>query len=65
MMTRRIIAASALAVVVAAGASGAWAETLKLSHQWSEGDVRHQVAQMVADEVKAANVDLEIQIFPN
>ncbi len=41
------------------------AETLRLSHQWAEGDVRHQVAQMVADEVAAADVDLEIQIFPN
>jgi len=65
MMTRRRIAASALAGVGAKGAGGGWAETLKLSHQWSEGDVRHQVAQIVADEVKAADVDLEIQIFPN
>ncbi|MDF1669085.1 MAG: TRAP transporter substrate-binding protein DctP [Roseovarius sp.] len=39
------------------------AETLRLSHQWSNKDVRHQVAQMVADEVAAADVDLEIQIF--
>ena len=46
-------------------APAAMAETLKLSHQWSEGDVRNKVAQMVADEVKAANVDLDIQIFPN
>ncbi|MFK7993621.1 MAG: TRAP transporter substrate-binding protein DctP [Granulosicoccus sp.] len=36
---------------------------LRLSHQWSNKDVRHQVAQMVADEVAAANVDLEIKIF--
>ncbi len=46
-------------------ASTGLAETLKLSHQWSEGDVRHQVAQMVADDVKAAGVDLDIQIYPN
>ena len=46
-------------------AQAAPAETLKLSHQWSEGDVRHKVAQMVADEVAAADVDLTIQIFPN
>jgi TRAP-type C4-dicarboxylate transport system substrate-binding protein len=45
--------------------SAAFAETLKLSHQWAEGDVRHQVAQMVADDVAAAGVDLDIQIFPN
>ncbi len=41
------------------------AKELKLSHQWSTKDVRHKVAQMVADEVKAANVDLSIKIFPS
>jgi TRAP-type C4-dicarboxylate transport system substrate-binding protein len=46
-------------------ASTASAVELKLSHQWSTGDVRHKVAQMVADEVKAADVDLDIQIFPS
>ncbi len=46
-------------------ASAASATELKLSHQWSEGDVRHQVAQMVADDVAAANVDLTIKIFPS
>ncbi|QDC09188.1 ABC transporter substrate-binding protein [Oceanicola sp. D3] len=56
---------------VAAAALASWAglaqaqDTLRLSHQWSEGDVRHQVAQMVADEVAAADVGLEIQIFPS
>jgi len=39
------------------------ATELRLSHQWSNKDVRHQVAQMVADEVAAANVDLDIKIF--
>ncbi|MEL6734592.1 MAG: TRAP transporter substrate-binding protein DctP [Pseudomonadota bacterium] len=48
-----------------AGAVTAGAEELRLSHQWSTADVRHQVAQMVADEVAAANVDLEIKIFPS
>ena len=59
---------SSLAIAVAVSAlmsSAAFSETLKLSHQWSEGDVRHQVAQMVADDVAAAGVDLQIQIFPN
>jgi len=59
---KHLVAASALAAVFAGAVQ---AETLKLSHQWSESDVRHQVAQMVADDVKAANVDLEIQIYPN
>ena len=46
-------------------ATAAQAETLRLSHQWSTSDVRHKVAQIVADHVKEAGVDLEIQIFPS
>ncbi len=56
------LTATAMAACLAIG-SAASAETLRLSHQWSNKDVRHQVAQMVADEVAAADVDLEIQIF--
>ena len=41
------------------------AEELRLSHQWSTADVRHRVAQIVADGVAAADVDLEITIFPS
>jgi TRAP-type C4-dicarboxylate transport system substrate-binding protein len=47
-----------------AGTIAANATDLRLSHQWSDKDVRHQVAKIVADEVAAANVDLEIKIFP-
>ncbi len=43
--------------------SATMATDLKLSHQWSNKDVRHKVAQIVADEVAAANVDLNIKIF--
>ena len=56
-------ALTAVAAVLA-GTVFASAEELRLSHQWSDNDVRHQVAQIVADEVAAANVDLEIRIFP-
>ena len=56
------LTATAMAACLAIG-SAASAETLRLSHQWSNKDVRHQVAEMVADEVAAAGVDLEIQIF--
>ena len=38
-------------------------EELRLSHQWSNQDVRNKVAQIVADEVAAADVDLDIKIF--
>ncbi|MBE3638186.1 TRAP transporter substrate-binding protein DctP [Mangrovicoccus algicola] len=47
------------------GLSAAGATELRLSHQWSDKDVRHQVAQIVADEVAAADVDLQIKIFPS
>ncbi len=56
------LTATAMAACLAIG-SAASAETLRLSHQWSNKDVRHLVAQMVADDVAAAGVDLEIQIF--
>lgn len=54
--------AVATAACLALG-SAAHSETLRLSHQWSNKDIRHQVAQMVADSVADADVDLEIQIF--
>ncbi len=52
-------------VAVLAGICAAGATELRLSHQWSDKDVRHQVAKIVADEVAAAGVDLEIKIFPS
>ena len=53
-----------LAAILFASAASSAAE-LKLSHQWSTKDVRHKVAQIIADEVSAANVDLNIRIFPS
>jgi len=61
MKAKLLSLATGLALV--AGTTTASAETLRLSHQWSNKDVRHKVAQIVADEVKAANVDLDIKIF--
>ncbi len=52
------------AAVLALGTFSAQAAELRLSHQWSTTDVRHQVAQIVADGVAAADVDLDIKIFP-
>lgn len=54
-----------LAGVAIAAASTAGAADFRLSHQWSTSDIRHEVAQIVADEVAAADVDLNIQIFPS
>ncbi len=59
-LTRTIKSAIAILAFSTGVAHG---EELRLSHQWSNKDVRHQVAQMVADEVAAANVDLKIKIY--
>ncbi len=58
-MLKAAVAATALMAL----APAAYATELRLSHQWSNNDVRHKVAQIVADEVAAADVDLEIKIF--
>lgn len=58
------LTATVAAGAVIAGALSANATELRLSHQWSDKDVRHQVAQMIADDVAAAGVDLDIKIFP-
>ncbi|MBX2855432.1 MAG: TRAP transporter substrate-binding protein DctP [Rhodobacteraceae bacterium] len=67
-MSIRLSAAGIAAVFtsIALVSSGvAQAQELRLSHQWSTKDVRHKVAQIVADEVAAADVGLEIKIFPS
>lgn len=55
------------AVTLGAGVVGQASaqQTLRLSHQWSTNDIRHKVAQIVADEVGKANVGINIQIFPS
>ena len=58
MFTR--LAPAALAVALALPASAA---EFRLSHQWSTSDVRHQVAQRIADAV--ADDGIEITIFPS
>ena len=60
-MKHTFIAATAATALLMGGT--ATAAELRLSHQWSNNDVRHKVAQIVADEVAAADVDLEIKIF--
>src|SRR4249919_1555630 len=61
------LAASTAAAVLACstGALGANV-TLRASHQFpgGKGDVRDEMVQMIARDVKAANVGLEMQVFP-
>jgi TRAP-type C4-dicarboxylate transport system substrate-binding protein len=57
----------AAAVAVAfAGSSLAANVTLRASHQFpgGKGDARDEMVQMIAREVKAANVGLEVQVYP-
>lgn len=55
---------TAAAVALMGLGSVAQATELRLSHQWSDNDIRHKVAQILVDEVAAANVDLDIKVFP-
>ncbi|MGH1405796.1 MAG: TRAP transporter substrate-binding protein DctP [Rhodomicrobiaceae bacterium] len=61
MKSKYTIVASMVAVM--GFASIANAKELRLSHQWSKKDIRNKVAEIVADEVAKANVDLNIKIF--
>jgi TRAP-type C4-dicarboxylate transport system substrate-binding protein len=58
--------ALALAVAGLLGANLAAAQTLRASHQFpgGKGDVRDDMVQMIAKEVKDANVGLTIQVYP-
>src|SRR5437660_9322896 len=64
-MTRieQALLASALAVATSVCAAPI---TLRASHQFpgGRGDVRDEMVQIIAREAKAANVDLEIQVYP-
>src|SRR6266540_5839057 len=56
----------AAAVAVLALATTAEAQTLKASHQFpgGKGDARDEMVQIIAREAKAANVGLDVQVYP-
>src|SRR6201993_83463 len=64
LKTTRILAALG-AAALATGAFGANV-TLRASHQFpgGKGDVRDEMVQIIARDAKAANVGLEVQVFP-
>ena len=62
MKLKALVAAAIGAAFISSTANAA---ELRLSHQWSTKDVRHKVAEIVANHVKDANVDLDIKIFPS
>ncbi|MEM6972769.1 MAG: TRAP transporter substrate-binding protein DctP [Pseudomonadota bacterium] len=66
MMSRAAVAALAIALGTTTVPSGAEAQTtMRVSHQWSTADVRHQVVEIIKEEVEKADVGLELQIFPS
>ena len=62
---KRIAILTALAAATLSGSALA-ATTLRASHQFpgGKGDVRDEMVQIIAREAKAANVDLDIQVYP-
>lgn len=62
----RSLVLASVAAAVMAGPAAAENITLKASHQFpgGKGDVRDEMVQMIARDVKAANVGLEIKVFP-
>ena len=54
------------AAVIVLSASAQAQMTMKASHQFpgGKGDVRDDMVQMIAKDVKAANVGLDIQVYP-
>jgi TRAP-type transport system periplasmic protein len=65
MMTLKTILAGVAAAVLLSASAQAQV-TLKASHQFpgGKGDVRDDMVQMIAKEAKAANVGLDIQVYP-
>ncbi|HEY9538528.1 MAG TPA: TRAP transporter substrate-binding protein DctP [Kiloniellaceae bacterium] len=67
MKMRVLFSTTAVVVGLAvAGTAGAADVTLKASHQWpgGKGDPRDEMVQIIAREAAAADVGLEIQVYP-
>jgi len=63
---KKLVANSILLATVSLMAGGVQAVTLKASHQWpgGKGDVRDEMVRIIAKEAAAANVGLEIKVYP-
>jgi TRAP-type C4-dicarboxylate transport system substrate-binding protein len=67
-MKKSLIGGAAIAALIAGYVSAASAQTvtLRASHQFpgGKGDPRDEMVQIIAKEVKAANVGLDMQVYP-
>lgn len=61
-----VVAAAAFVAGAALSASPASALTLKASHQWpgGKGDARDEMVQIIAKEMKKANVGVDVKVYP-
>ena len=57
-------AASLTALCFGASAAGAADIELRASHQWNTKDVRHEMVQIIADEMEKAGVGATVKVFP-
>jgi TRAP-type C4-dicarboxylate transport system substrate-binding protein len=66
MAIRKLAVVAALTAVAVASSAVAAPVTLRASHQFpgGKGDPRDEMVQIIAREAKAANVGLEIQVYP-
>lgn len=55
----------AAAVMCSTSAIDAAEMELRASHQWNTKDVRHEMVQIIADELAKANVGLTTKVFPS
>ncbi|NKN39503.1 TRAP transporter substrate-binding protein DctP [Agrobacterium sp. a22-2] len=65
-LSRQLILAAGIAAACVLGGQASAQTVLKASHQFpgGKGDIRDEMVQMIARDVAAANVGLEIQVFP-
>ena len=65
-LVKRTLTAAGALLATAVIVYSANAETLKASHQWpgGKGDVRDEMVQIIAREIAAADVGLDVQVYP-
>lgn len=63
---RKLMSTALVATATLGLAAAAQAVNLKASHQWpgGKGDLRDEMVQMIAKDAAAANVDLNIKVYP-
>ncbi|MDA7763085.1 hypothetical protein N8884_00210 [Pelagibacteraceae bacterium] len=69
---KKIIVLLSTAVFLFTSAGMSFAKTLKASHQWpgtknaktGKYDARHEMVQIIADEMKKANVGIDVRVYP-